>query len=176
MIVYNSWFGQWTWYLVVLAFIFGYWKRDSCESRKLHFICWLWCYQPGKLVPGPFKPWLPPTSVHFIPSDRILCGQRSFGNHPREARIFADAVYDCFYNDNSVVSALANKRERYIEATLQNNDDQQALSSNIYVLGVAFNVNEIREDESTDDSSTSSSYSSGSGSVDREERIGQLLE
>ena len=87
----------------------------------------------------------------------MLCGLRSFGNHPREARIFADAVYDYFYNDYSVVSALANKRERYIEATLQNNDDQQALSSNIYVLGVAFNVTEIREDESTDDSSTSSS-------------------
>ena len=106
----------------------------------------------------------------------MLCVQRSFGNHPREARIFAEAVYACFYNDYSVVSALTNKRERYIEATLQNKDDQQALSSNIYVLGVAFNVNEIREDESTDDWSTSSSYSSGSGSVDPEERIGQLLE
>ena len=104
------------------------------------------------------------------------CGPRSFDNHPREAWIFADAVYDCFYNDYIVVSALDNKRERYIEATLQNNDDQQALPSNIYVLGGAFNITEIRKNESTDDSSTSSSYSSVSGSVDREERIAQLLE
>ena len=96
--------------------------------------------------------------------------------HPRETRIFADTVFDSFYNNYSVVWALTRTRERYIESVLQINDNQQALPSNIYVLGFAFNVTEIREYESTDDSSTSSSYSSGSGSVDREERIGQLLE
>ena len=48
------------------------------------------------------------------------------------------------------------------------------------MLGVAFNVTEIREDESsTVDSSIFSSYSSGSGSVDfsdRSERIAELLD
>ena len=96
--------------------------------------------------------------------------------HLRETQIFADVVYDSFYNNNSVVSALTRTTERYIESALQINDDQQALPSNIYVLGFAFNVTEIREDESTDDSSTSSSYSSGSGSDDQEERIAQILE
>ena len=96
---------------------------------------------------------------------------------PREAPIFAEGVYDCFYNDYSVVAALANKGECFIKAGLRINDEQQAFD--IYVLGVAFNVTEVREDESsTDDSSASSSYSSGSGSVesDREERIARLLE
>lgn len=34
--------------------------------------------------------------------------------YPREAAIFAEAVFDCLYNDYSVVAAFCNKRERYI--------------------------------------------------------------
>ena len=44
--------------------------------------------------------------------------------HPREAAIFAIGVFDCFYNDLSVISAFANKRKRYILDALRINDVQ----------------------------------------------------
>ena len=43
--------------------------------------------------------------------------------HPREAVIFSEAVFDCFYNDYSVVAAFCYKRERYILEALQINDE-----------------------------------------------------
>ena len=38
--------------------------------------------------------------------------ERSY--HSLEAPLFSEAVFDCFYNEYSVVPAFCNKRERYI--------------------------------------------------------------
>ena len=77
--------------------------------------------------------------------------------HTREAKHFADCVFDAFYNDFCIVAVLITKRERLIEA-LRINDNRTALPSELFVLGFTFNVTEIKEDEPSSDDSSSSSY------------------
>ena len=110
--------------------------------------------------------------VSFVP----MTSEQSF--HARESSHFATAVYDCFYNDHSVIPNFCNKRERCIINALQFNDQHQALPEEIFVLGASFSVNEISQDESdSSESSTSSDDSTGSIDFsDQEERIQELVE
>ena len=101
--------------------------------------------------------------------------------HPREAALFSEGVFDMFYNDYSIISAFAAKRERYVLDALRLNDLHEPLPSEVYVLGVAFNVTELQESDSSSeystDDSTSSSHSVASSIdfSDREERIAELI-